>query len=90
VRVNLGKLAYRPVVMVFGAAAGALAGSAFDRIWRTVSGTGSVPHAVDEDRGLAEILAAAALQGAVFATVKAVVERAGASGARWFTGRWPA
>lgn len=87
---NTGKLAYKPAVMVLGTLAGAVAGSAFERIYRAVSGSGTVPHAIDEDRGMAEILTAAALQGAVFAVVKAMVDRASATGARRFTGKWPA
>ena len=36
-----------------------------------------------------EILAAAALQGAIFAIVKALVDRSGAEGFRRLTGVWP-
>ena len=88
--VNTAKLAYRPVATLLGTAAGAVASSAVDRVWRRASGTGSVPHAIDQDRGMGEILAAAALQGVVFAMVKALVERASATGVRRLTGRWPA
>ena len=39
--------------------------------------------------GWGEILAAAALQGATFAVVKAAVDRGGATGVRKATGQWP-
>jgi hypothetical protein len=58
----------------------------------TVTNTFAVlrANATDEDRSWGEILVAAALQGAVFALVKAAVDRAGASGVRKVTDEWPA
>ena len=53
------------------------------------AGDGEAPNATDEDRGWGEILAAAALQGAIFAVVRAAVDRGGAVGVRRLTGRWP-
>ena len=83
------RLLYKPVGVVAGAAAGVLAGAVFRRVWRLVSGTDEVPQAREEDRGWGEVLAAAALQGAVFAAVRALADRAGAQGVRRVTGRWP-
>jgi hypothetical protein len=54
-----------------------------------MSGADDAPRATDAERGWAEILAAAALQGAIFALVRAAVERAGATGVRRVTGYWP-
>lgn len=87
-RVN--KMAYKPVGMVLGLGAGALAGVVFRRVWKMTAGDGEAPDATDEGRGWGEILAAAALQGAIFAVVHAAVARAGATGVRRLTGRWPA
>ena len=53
------------------------------------SGDDDAPNATDEDRGWGEILAAAALQGAIFAVVKAMVDRGGATGVKRLTGNWP-
>ena len=39
--------------------------------------------------GRPEVLAAAALQGAIFAVVKAAVDRGGAVGVQKLTGEWP-
>lgn len=83
------KLAYKPVGMLLGVAAGVLAGAVSQRVWRLVSGSDEVPQAGEEDRGWGEVLAAAALQGAVFAAVRALADRAGAQGVRRLTGRWP-
>jgi hypothetical protein len=84
------KVAYRPVGLLLGAGAGLIAGVIFKQVWKRVADDPDAPTAVDEDRGWAEILAAAALQGAIFALVKAAVDRAGATGVKRVTGQWPA
>jgi hypothetical protein len=83
------KLAYKPVGLLLGLGAGALAGFIFKEVWKVASGDDDAPNATDEDRGWAEILAAAALQGAIFALVKAAVDRGGAASVRKLTGQWP-
>lgn len=83
------KLAYKPIGMALGALAGAVAGVAFRRVWLLVSGEPEAPEPTDESRGWTEVLAAAALQGAIFALVRAAVDRAGATGVRKVTGTWP-
>jgi len=86
---KLQKVAYKPVGLLLGIAAGALAGVVFKEVWKIASGDDDAPNATDEDRGWGEIIAAAALQGAIFATVKALVDRGGAAGVRKITGEWP-
>jgi len=86
---KMSKIAYKPVGILLGVAAGAIAGFAFKEVWKAVSGDDEAPNATDEDRGWGEILASAALQGAIFALVKAAVDRGGASGVRKLTGQWP-
>ncbi|MGV9881938.1 DUF4235 domain-containing protein [Streptomyces sp. NPDC003006] len=80
---------YKPLGMAFGMLGGAVAGALFKRTWKAVAGEDDAPDAHDEERAWREILAAAALQGAIFAVVRAVVERGGAVGVRRVTGRWP-
>jgi hypothetical protein len=86
---KVSKIAYKPVGLLLGIGAGALAGFIFKEVWRLTSGDDDAPNATDEDRGWGEILAAAALQGAIFAIVKAAVDRGGAAGVRKLTGQWP-
>ncbi|MFV2021008.1 DUF4235 domain-containing protein [Micromonospora sp. LOL_023] len=86
---SINKLAYRPVGLVLGMAAGALAGAIFHQVWKIAAGHDEVPSAIDEERGWGEILAAAALQGAIFSAVRAAVDRGGATGVRRLTGHWP-
>jgi hypothetical protein len=85
----LSKIAYKPVGILLGVGAGALAGVVFKQVWKLTAGEDDAPNATDEDRGWGEILAAAALQGAIFAIVKAAVDRGGAAGVRKLTGQWP-
>lgn len=86
---KLEKVAYKPVGILLGIAAGAVAGVISKQLWRLASGDDDTPNATDEDRGWGEIVAAAALQGAIFAVVKALVDRGGATGVRKLTGTWP-
>lgn len=86
---KLSKVAYKPVGLLLGAGAGVLAGFAFKQVWKLASGDDDAPNATDEERGWAEVLAAAALQGAIFALVKAAVDRGGAASVRKLTGQWP-
>jgi hypothetical protein len=57
-------------------AAGAAGGVAFKTIWRRIDGGRDVPKAGDKSRSWRAVLLAAALQGAVFAIIHAVIERA--------------
>ncbi len=84
------KLMYKPLSLAFGVAGGIVAGAVFKRVWRAVSGEDQAPEATSEDYGWGEVLAAAALQGALFAVVKAAIDRGGAAGVRRLTGEWPA
>lgn len=86
---NGAKLAYKPVGMVLGAAGGALAGTLFKQVWKFTGHEEDAPDAKDEDRALREIILAATLQGAIFAAVKAAVDRGGATTVRKLTGTWP-
>ena len=86
---KLEKVAYKPVGILLGVAAGAVAGVIFKQVWKLASGDDDAPNATDEERGWTEIVAAAALQGAIFAVVKALVDRGGATGVRKLTGTWP-
>lgn len=83
-------LAYKPVGFALGVVSGMIARTAFTQTWRLVEGEGDAPDALDEHRPWRQILLAAAVQGAIFAVVKATVERSGAQATRRVTGTWPA
>ena len=82
-------MAYKPLSITAGGAGGLLAGVVFKQVWKRVSDQEEAPAATDAAYGWGEILAAAALQGAIFAVVKALVDRSGAEGFRRLTGTWP-
>ncbi|MER7943630.1 DUF4235 domain-containing protein [Streptomyces sp. NPDC094458] len=86
---KVSRIAYKPVGLALGAASGMIAGAAFKQTWKIIEGEGDAPDALDEDRSWRQILLAAAIQGAVFAVVKAAVDRSGAVAARRLTGAWP-
>ena len=84
------RLLYKPVGLVLGMGASALSGLAFRQLWRRISGTDATPDARSPEWDWAEVLFAAALQGAIYAMVRAAVDRAGAQGVRLAVGDWPA
>ena len=83
------KVAYKPVGMALGAVSGMLAGAVFKQIWKKAGHDEDAPDATDPDRSWREVLIAATLQGAVFAAVKAAVDRGGATVIRRLSGTWP-
>jgi hypothetical protein len=83
------KLLYKPLGIVVGVLGGILAGAIFKQIWKRVSGEEEAPKATESEYGWNEILPAAAAEGAVFAVVKAAVDRGGAQGFEKLTGVWP-
>ena len=87
--VSAAKLAYRPVGIVASIAAGAIASAVFKQIWKRVADEDDAPDAMQSEYGLGQILLAATLQGAIFALVKALIDRGGAKGFQRLTGSWP-
>jgi hypothetical protein len=85
----LNKLLYKPFSIAFSVAGGVLAGMVFKQVWKAIAGEDDAPEATSRDYGWGEVLAAAALQGAIFAVVKAAIDRGGAEGVRRLTGEWP-
>jgi hypothetical protein len=83
------KALYKPFSLAFGVAGGILAGMVFKQVWKLVAGEDDAPEATSQEYTWGEVLAAAALQGAIFAVVKAAVDRGGAAGVRKLTGEWP-
>lgn len=85
----MAKLLHRFVGLLASLLGGMLATAIFNRIWKLTPGEDEAPKATDADRGLPEVLAAAALQGALFGVVQASLDRAAAAGAQKLTGTWP-
>lgn len=85
------KLLYKPVGLFSSVVAGVLAGQVFKQVWKKASPSHSddPPKALESEYPLREILIAAAVQGAIFAAVKAMVDRGGARAFERWTGEWP-
>ena len=83
------KVLYKPVSLLVSVLGGVLAGAIFKKIWQLAAHEDEAPQATDAARSWPEILLAAALQGAIFAVVKAALDRSAAAGTRKLTGTWP-
>lgn len=83
------KVAYKPIGLALGAVSGAIAGAVFKQVWKALGHEQDTPDATDRDRSWPEVLAAASLQGAIFAGIKAAVDRGGATTVHRLTGTWP-
>ncbi len=83
------QLAYRPVGLLASLAAGSLAAAIFKQIWKRVADEDDAPDALQSEYSLGSVLLAACIQGAIFAVVKALIDRGGARGFEKLTGSWP-
>jgi Protein of unknown function (DUF4235) len=87
------KLLYRPVGIVSSILGGLLSSLIFKQIWKRVSPSSDersdAPGPLESEYPIKEILVAAALQGAIYAVVKAVINRQGARTFEKVTGEWP-
>jgi hypothetical protein len=83
------KLLCKPVSILASVLGGMLAETIFKKAWKMAARQDEAPKATDAGRGWGEVLAAAALQGASYALVKAAVARGAAEGTRKLTGIWP-
>jgi Protein of unknown function (DUF4235) len=77
------------VSLLFSVLGAIAAGATFKQIWKRISDEEEAPKALESEYGWREVLPAAALQGAVFALVKAAIQRGGAKGFERMTGVWP-
>jgi hypothetical protein len=87
--VNVNKLLYRPLGMLFGVLGGLAASALFGQVWKLITGTEEAPTPTQKDRSWGEVLLAASVQGAIFGLVKAAIDRGGAAGYNRLTGEWP-
>jgi Protein of unknown function (DUF4235) len=84
------KLLYKPFGIVLGVIAGLFSRQLFGVIWGRIDPDHEEPpEATTKDTTAAKAIGAAALQAAVFAGVRAGVDRAGARGFEKATGIWP-
>jgi hypothetical protein len=80
---------YKPFGLLISALGGVAAGAIFKRVWRALAHEDKAPRATDPAYSWREVAAAAAVEGAVFGGIKALIDRAGAAGFARATGVWP-
>jgi Protein of unknown function (DUF4235) len=85
----MAKVLYTPVSLLISVLGAVAAGALFKQIWKRISDEEEAPKALESEYSWREVLPAAALQGAVFAFVKAGIQRGGAKGFERVTGIWP-
>ena len=85
----MNKMLYKAVGVLAGVLGGMLASAVVRKVWELTPGHDEAPEAIDTRRSWSEILTAAALQGAIFAVIRAAVERATAASAEKLTGEQP-
>lgn len=85
------KILYKPVGITSSIIAGIIAGQLVQVAWKhaTSGPNADPPQPLESEYPLREVLAAAALQGAVFSLVKAATQRGGARLFQRMTGEWP-
>ncbi len=71
--------------------AGVIAGQVFKAVWKHAApgDQEDAPKALESEYGMRQVLVAAAVQGAIFAVVKAATTRGGARAFQRATGEWP-
>ena len=85
----MSKMKYKALGLLVGLLGGMVASAIVRKVWELTPGHDEAPEAIDTRRSWAEILTAAALQGAIFAVIRAAVERATAASAEKLAGAQP-
>ncbi len=79
---------YKPIGIVLGILAGLLGKRIFNFVWEKIDDE-DPPKPTTEETSWRKLLAAAAVQGVIFRTVRVTVDRYGALGWHYLTGNWP-
>jgi len=85
----MSKMVFKIMGVLAGLLGGMLASKIVQMVWQVTPGDDEAPEATDTRRSWGEILTAAALEGAIFAVIRAAIERATAEGTEKLTGEQP-
>jgi hypothetical protein len=84
----MAKILFLPFSILAGILAGTIARKLFDLAWRLVSRE-EAPEPEHREVGWAKLLAALAIEGAIFRAVRGLVDRGSRASFFRATGRWP-
>jgi hypothetical protein len=82
------RILFAPLGILAGLIAGFAAQKGFERIWAILDEE-EAPAAEDREASYPKLVAALALEGAIFRLVKGLVDRAARAGFASVTGSWP-
>ncbi|MCB0865166.1 MAG: DUF4235 domain-containing protein [Solirubrobacterales bacterium] len=82
------KFIYKPFAIIVGLLAGILSKKVFEKVWGAIADD-DPRDPDDRDASWAEVIASAAVAGAVVKVVQALVRRGGAKSFERATGYWP-
>jgi Protein of unknown function (DUF4235) len=82
------KVLFAPIGILAGLAAGFAAQKGFERIWAMIDDE-DAPEVEDAQVSYPKLIAALALEGAIFRLVKGMVDRGARIGFASMTGSWP-
>ena len=82
------KLIYKPFGIILGILGGLIGKRVFDFIWTKIDDE-DPPKPTTQEADWGKILVTAALQGMIFKSTRAIVDRHGAKGRYYLTGAWP-
>ncbi len=82
------KFLFAPVGIVAGLIAGIAGKKAFERLWAAIDGE-DPPEPDQRGAPVLKLVAALAIEGAIFRVVKGLTDQAARRGFASFTGRWP-
>lgn len=85
------KILYRPFGLVSSIAGGLIASRVFKQVYKRASPghRTEAPGPMQSQYSTREVLVAALIQGAIYAGVKAIIDRGGARAFQRWTGEWP-
>ncbi len=85
----MAKVLYKPIGLLAGILAGVVASQIFERVWALLGSGEEPPDPEDREATWSEVIISSALTGAIFATVRVIIQRFGAKGFERATGVWP-
>ena len=81
-------LIYKPIGLILGILGGLVGRQVFNQVWQRMDDE-EPPEPTTRDVSIPRVIAAVALQGAIFSIVKMFIQRGGARTWRYLFGIWP-